>query len=81
MASCLANILPPPQSLDLTIVKLLTHSTYTSYQSYIASLSLNSNVFLKFLPPAWGEPTPEASLNDLSKEAREWKRRVKMYRA
>ncbi|KAL5485201.1 hypothetical protein ACEPAI_7843 [Sanghuangporus weigelae] len=75
----LSNILPPPHSLDLPIVKLLTHPTYDSYQSYIASLSLNSNVSLKFLPPAWAEETPEASLNDLSKDAKEWKRRIKMF--
>ncbi|EJD02996.1 uncharacterized protein FOMMEDRAFT_84801, partial [Fomitiporia mediterranea MF3/22] len=75
----LSNILPPPHSLELPIVKLLTHQTYIAYQSYIASISLNSNIFLKFLPPAWGEPTPQASLNDLSKEAKEWKRRVKMF--
>ncbi|KAH8119380.1 hypothetical protein DFH11DRAFT_1686272 [Phellopilus nigrolimitatus] len=75
----LANVLPPPHSLSLPIVKLLTHPTYNAYQSHIATLSLYSNVYLKFLPPAWGEPTPQAATNDLSKEAREWKRRVKMY--
>ncbi|KAI5123965.1 hypothetical protein M0805_006377 [Coniferiporia weirii] len=75
----LSNILPPPHPLSLPIVKLLTHPTYIAYQGHIASLSLLSNVYIKFLPPAWGEPTPQALLNDLSKEAKEWKRRVKMY--
>ncbi|THH03910.1 hypothetical protein EW145_g5908 [Phellinidium pouzarii] len=74
----LSNILPPPHPLSVPIVKLLTHPTYVAYQGHIASLSL-SNVYIKFLPPAWGESTPQASLNELSKEAREWKRRVKMY--
>lgn len=73
-----ANILPPPQATDLTIVKLLSHPTYRAYQSHISSLSLFANVYVKFTPPAWGEPTPK---DKDSKEAKEWKRKIKMYRA
>ncbi len=78
---CAANILPPPHLLSLPIVKLLTDPSYVAYQSHIASLSLFSHVYLKFVPPSWGEPTPEATSKELSKEAKEWKRRIKMYRA
>ncbi|KAI0360863.1 hypothetical protein OH77DRAFT_1418895 [Trametes cingulata] len=91
----LSNILPPPDSLALPIVKLLTHPLYRSYQAHTASLSLFANLFVNFLPPAWGAPTPptpppfanEGSSEEAkekaarleSKEAREWKRRIKMY--
>jgi hypothetical protein len=78
---CAANVLPPPHSLSLPIVKLLTDPSYLTYQSHIASLSLYSHIYLKFVPSSWGEPTPEATSKDLSKEAKEWKRRIKMYRA
>ena len=53
-----ANILPPPDDLTLPFVKLLTHPTYRSYQSHTASLSLFANLYVNFLPPAWGAPTP-----------------------
>ena len=39
-------------------MKLLTHELYRSYQSHTASLSLFANLFINFLPPAWGAPTP-----------------------
>lgn len=80
-----SNILPPPDDLSLPIVKLLSHPSYQTYQSRIASLSLFSEVFIKYLPPAWGAPTPPSSapLADGtsldSKEKKEWKRRIKMY--
>ena len=54
----LANLLPPPDDFSLPIVKLLTHPTYQAYQSHTAALSLYANVFVKFLPPVWGTPTP-----------------------
>ncbi|KAI0633806.1 hypothetical protein C8Q77DRAFT_813500 [Trametes polyzona] len=90
----LSNILPPPDSLALPIVKLLTHPLYRSYQGHTASLSLFANLFINFLPPAWGAPTPptppppsaegseeskEKAARLESKEAKEWKRRIKMY--
>ncbi|KAI0666628.1 hypothetical protein C8Q78DRAFT_984011 [Trametes maxima] len=96
----LSNILPPPDSLALPIVKLLTHPVYRSYQGRTASLSLFANLFVNFLPPAWGAPTPptpppappaegegdarseeerEKAARLESKEAKEWKRRIKMY--
>ena len=98
LTSFAANILPPPDDLTLPIVKLLTDPMYRSYQSHTASLSLFANLFVNFLPPAWGAPTPptppppppsseEAKEEDAeksarleSKEAAEWKRRIKMYR-
>ncbi|KAI0070714.1 hypothetical protein K474DRAFT_1574549, partial [Panus rudis PR-1116 ss-1] len=54
----LSNLLPPPDDLTLPIVKLLTHSTYQTYQAHVSAISLYANVFIKFLPPAWGQPTP-----------------------
>ncbi|KAK7685343.1 hypothetical protein QCA50_011707 [Cerrena zonata] len=54
----LSNLLPPPDDFSLPIVKLLTHPTYQAYQSHTAALSLYANVFVKFLPPVWGTPTP-----------------------
>ncbi|KAH9894815.1 hypothetical protein C8Q73DRAFT_691688 [Cubamyces lactineus] len=90
----LSNLLPPPDSLALPIVKLLTHELYRSYQSHTASLSLFANLFINFLPPAWGAPTPptpppppssageeerEKAARLESKESKEWKRRIKMY--
>lgn len=80
-----ANILPPPDDLSLPIVKLLSHPSYQSYQSRIASLSLFSEVYIKYLPPAWGAPIPSSSASSEdgtridSKEKKEWKRRIKMY--
>ncbi|TBU24994.1 hypothetical protein BD311DRAFT_701169 [Dichomitus squalens] len=74
----LSNILPPPDDLTLPIVKLLTHHTYRSYQSHTASLSLFANLYVNFLPPAWGEPTPKTPAPPAS-EKNEWKRRIKMY--
>ena len=56
--------------LTLPIVKLLTHPTYNEYQSQSAALSLYANVFIKFLPPAWGTGAIDQ---------KEWKRRIKMY--
>ena len=87
--------MPPPDDLTLPIVKLLTDPLYRSYQSHTASLSLFANLFVNFLPPAWGAPTPptpppppseseeaaEKAARLESKEAAEWKRRIKMYRA
>ena len=77
-----ANILPPPHDLDLPIVKLLTHPFYHSYQSHIATLSFFPRVYLSYVPPAWNAPTPpipqDAAVT--SKEKKEWKRRIKMYR-
>jgi len=83
----LSNVLPPPHSLDLPIVKLLNHSSYLAYQRHVATLSLVSSVHVKFLPPTWDAPTPasppptaETPIDtDGGKEAREWKRRIKMY--
>ena len=50
--------MPPPDDLTLPIVKLLTHPSYRTYQNHTASLSLSANLFVNFLPPAWGAPTP-----------------------
>ena len=88
---CSANILPPPDDLTLPIVKLLTHPVYRTYQSHTASLSLFANLFVNFLPPAWGAPTPPtpAPESEVAQEKttwadstkNEWKRRIKMYSA
>ncbi|TDL26303.1 hypothetical protein BD410DRAFT_576545 [Rickenella mellea] len=84
----ISNILPPPHTLELPIVKLLTHPTYKLYQSGIATLSLFPNVHVKFRPPMWAAATPSTPPPSLastdseardSKEKKEWKRRIKMY--
>lgn len=49
----LTNVLPPQSSVDLPIVKLLSHPGYIAYQSHVGSLSLVPNTFLKFTPPNW----------------------------
>ncbi|KAH9940393.1 uncharacterized protein BXZ73DRAFT_88651 [Epithele typhae] len=74
----LSNIVPPPDDLTLPIVKLLTHPTYRNYQSRTASLSLFANLFINFLPPAWGAPTPPTPAPP-PPESQEWRRRIKMY--
>ncbi|KAG8931551.1 hypothetical protein FRC02_002539 [Tulasnella sp. 418] len=90
-AIILANLLPPPHSLTIPIVKLLNHPTYLSYQAHTAALSFIPNVYLKFLPPSWEDPTPpspapgsvefeKAATSEQDAEAKdEWKRRVKMF--
>jgi len=80
----LSNVLPPPHDLELPIVKLLSHPTYQSYQSHVATLSLFPRVYLSYVPPTWNAPTPPTPLPDRdaatsSKEKKEWKRRIKMY--
>jgi len=81
----LSNTLPPPHDLELPIVKLLSHPTYQSYQSYVATLSLVPRVYLSYVPPTWNAPTPptplpsEGAAATASKEKKEWKRRIKMY--
>jgi len=80
----LSNVLPPPHDLELPIVKLLSHPTYQSYQSHIATLSLFPRVYLSYVPPTWNAPTPptpllEQNATTSSKEKKEWKRRIKMY--
>lgn len=79
-----ANVLPPPHDLELPIVKLLSHPTYQSYQSHIATLSLFPRVYLSYIPPTWNAPTPPTPLfgqdaTTASKEKKEWKRRIKLY--
>jgi hypothetical protein len=63
-------------------VKLLTHPFYHSYQSHIATLSFFPRAYLSYVPPAWNAPTPSIPQDAAvtSKEKKEWKRRIKMYR-
>jgi len=75
----ITNVLPPQSSVDLPIVKLISHPGYIAYQSHVGSLSLVPNTFLKFTPPTW-TITGEGENGALSDaQVREWKRRVKMY--
>jgi hypothetical protein len=82
-----ANLLPPPHDYNLSIVKLMNHPTYHAYQAQTAALSLFPSVYVKYLPPTWGVATPSTpqpgatTENSGAKEQREWKRRIKMYRA
>ncbi|KAF9049825.1 hypothetical protein BJ165DRAFT_1454080 [Panaeolus papilionaceus] len=81
----LSNLLPPPQDLDLPIVKLMNHPTYLAFQSEVAALSLIPEVHVKFLPPSWDAPTPQTPFPGSPVESadtqqlKEWKRRIKMY--
>lgn len=91
---CVANLLPPPHSLHVPIVKLMKSPMYEKYQEHISSLSFVPNVYLKFLPPHWEDPTPPspapfATTSETtgsgvtSQDAHakdEWKRRVRIYR-
>lgn len=75
----LTNVLPPQSSVDLPIVKLLSHPGYIAYQAHVGSLSLVPNTFLKFIPPTW-DTVGEGEDGLLSEsQVKEWKRRVKMY--
>lgn len=82
VASCIsyrdvtANFLPPPHDLDISLVKLLTHSTYLIYQNNVATLSLFPSVYVKYLPPQWNA-TSETSEDGKSQS--EWKKKVKMF--
>jgi hypothetical protein len=73
----IANILPPPRSLEIKTVKLLTDPIYLSYQSHTATFSLMTSVYVKYAPPAWG-PVPIPN-DDGASDHTEWKRRIKMY--
>ncbi|KAH7108168.1 hypothetical protein BKA62DRAFT_681281 [Auriculariales sp. MPI-PUGE-AT-0066] len=71
----LSNVLPAPVDMSITIVKLLTHPVYTNFQAYISTVSLFSNVYLKYSPPTWGSAVPKIG----TEAGRDWKRRIKMY--
>ncbi|KAK7005603.1 hypothetical protein R3P38DRAFT_2556195 [Favolaschia claudopus] len=81
----LSSMLPPPHDLSLSIVKLMKHPTYRSFQSQTAALSLFPELYIKFLPPMWDAPTPTTPITTATaseadaKQLKEWKRRVKMY--
>ncbi|KAK7053357.1 hypothetical protein VNI00_003983 [Paramarasmius palmivorus] len=82
----LSNLLPPPDQLELPLVKLMNHPTYRTFQAQIAALSLIPEVYIKYLPPSWNTAAP-ATPSDASpslesaeaKQNKEWKRRIKMY--
>jgi len=57
-ALVIANVMPPPHTLQIPLVKLLSHSTYLAYQSRIAAISLSSATYIQLLPPDWSESTP-----------------------
>ncbi|KAG8900816.1 hypothetical protein FRC00_010917 [Tulasnella sp. 408] len=90
---CVANLLPPPHSLHVPIVKLMKSPMYEKYQEHISSLSFVPNVYLKFLPPHWEDPTPPSpapfattsettgsGVTSQDAQAKdEWKRRVRIY--
>jgi len=81
-----ANVLPPPHDLDLPIIKLMNHPTFLAFSNQVAALSLLPNVYIKFLPPAWDQPTPQTPYpgspidTQEGQVQREWKRRIKLYR-
>ncbi|KAJ3724616.1 hypothetical protein C8R42DRAFT_701905 [Lentinula raphanica] len=81
----LSSLLPPPNDLELPIVKLMNHPVYRKFQAQIAALSLFPQILIKYLPPSWDVETPPtpsvmvASPIDDNKHKKEWKRRIKMY--
>jgi hypothetical protein len=64
----------------------MTHPTYLDFQSQIATLSLISQLNIKFLPPDWDAPTPQTPFpgspieTDDTQQLKEWKRHINMYR-
>lgn len=80
------NWLPPPHDVSLSIVKLLKHPTYRDFQSQTAALSLFPDVHIKYLPPPWEAQVPMTPItsggadDDVSRQLREAKRRIKMFR-
>jgi len=57
-AIVIANTMPPPQTLQIPLVKLLSHPSYVAYQSRIAAISLSPSTYIQLLPPDWSDPTP-----------------------
>lgn len=57
-AIVIANVMPPPQTLQIPLVKLLSHPSYVAYQSRIAAISLSPSTYIQLLPPDWSDPTP-----------------------
>ncbi|KAK1225706.1 hypothetical protein PQX77_011326 [Marasmius sp. AFHP31] len=81
----LSNLLPPPQHMDLPIVKLMHHDVYRTFQAQVAALSLYPTLHIKYLPPYFDAPpalpsdaSPSLEGSD-SRHQKEWKRRIKMY--
>jgi len=75
----LKNLLPPAVGFHTPLVKLLTHPTYKTYQDHITQLSLFPSVYVQFGPPEWGPVPAEKGDEEVQKERREWKRRIKLY--
>lgn len=71
-------MLPPPDDLELPIVKLLNHPGYQSFQGQIASLSLFPTAYVKLLPPIWDTSIP-ADEDSGTTAKKELKKRIKMY--
>ena len=86
LTMCIANYLPPPHDLNISIVKLMNHPSYHAFQASTAALSLFPSVYVRYTPPRWEAPTPPTpssptqNTEEDSKEKKEWKRRIKMFR-
>ncbi|KZO98974.1 hypothetical protein CALVIDRAFT_535072 [Calocera viscosa TUFC12733] len=75
----LKNLLPPAIGFATPLVKLLTAPVYKAYQDHITSLSLFPSVYVQLSPPEWGIVPAEKGDEEVQKERREWKRRIKLY--
>ncbi|EJU04318.1 hypothetical protein DACRYDRAFT_20886 [Dacryopinax primogenitus] len=75
----LKNLLIPAVGFNTPLVKLLTHPVYKAFQDHITQLSLFPSVYVQFGPPEWGPVPAEKGDEEVQKERREWKRRIKMY--
>ncbi|GJJ06626.1 hypothetical protein Clacol_000820 [Clathrus columnatus] len=71
----LSNFLPPPHDLDISLVKFFNHPDYLIYQNNVATLSLFSSVYVKYIPPQW----VLAKQSEDTKDKSEWKRKVKLF--
>jgi hypothetical protein len=92
-AIVISNVLPPPSSIEIPLVKLLANPDYNAFQSHIGQIAFNPNLYIKFLPPQWNAPTPQSPTRPDTKisrgededevpgeeEKNEWKKRIKMY--
>lgn len=56
----------------------MNHPIYQAFQGQVAALALYEYISVKFLPPSWVS-APEGEEEDIIKQKRDWKRRIKMY--
>lgn len=61
----------------------MNHPSYRAFQASVATLSLFPSTYVKYTPPRWVSPTPRtpsSNPTEDTKEKKEWKRRMRMFR-